>query len=146
LTRAGAPLAAAVLAAGLLAASAPAGAAVAVFQGEVTRRYSTTLYPFASLVTATVDRGTIAVRADDPGWSMGIRPNFSRRDADGWVTFQQLTRYGPAIGFVFAGATAHIQVYAASPGTIVVKSAGGVTLCDGTLGLASGDLDQALVP
>lgn len=135
-----------ILAAALLAAALPASAAVAVFQGAVTCRYSTTLYPFSSLVTATVDRGTIALKADDSGWSMGVKPYFGRRDADGWVTFQQLTRYGPPAGFVFAGATAHIRVYAPAPGMIVIKSAGGVTLCDGTLALVGGDLDQALAP
>ncbi len=134
-----------ILAAALLAAALPAAAAEAVFQGEVTCRYTSTLYPFSSLVTATVNAGTIALRADDPGWSMGVRPEFDRRDVDGWVTFQQLTRYGPAVGFVFAGATAHTRVFAASPTTIVIKSAGGVTLCDGTLMLTRGDLDQALV-
>ncbi|MGQ0677373.1 MAG: hypothetical protein ACT4N4_14990 [Rhodospirillales bacterium] len=127
-----------------LATSGPARAAVAVFQGEVACRVGSSANELVSPVTATVKGGVLDLKAADPIWSMGSGKDFTRREALSHVVFEWSPRLG-LIDFIFAGATAHIRVAAASDALLIVKPEGGVTICRGALVLVGGSLSEGLV-
>jgi len=129
----------------VFAAPAPSGgaaAAEAVFSGTVTCSFNPGT-DFSSTVTATVAGGRIKLAAADPLWSMGSDKDFSRREVDGFVAFEQSPRFGRP-DFYFAGAVAHIRVLADADTLLSIKPAGGITVCRGALPLVSGALAQGL--